>query len=366
MDGIYIHVPFCSGKCPYCDFYSVFANEETIRSYVDSVLLAIEKSPYALKADTVYFGGGTPSLLKEKYLTEILLAVIKKFNVDSSSEITLEANPCSVNYEMLSSLKQSGFNRISFGIQSTDDNILKILGRKHNYQQAESAVKLADKAGFSHISSDLMLCVPSQTNNNLLQDITKLSSLPIDHISAYMLKLEPNTPFYNMYCEPDEDFSADAYLMAAELLEAKGFHQYEISNFSKSVDSQSKHNLKYWLLSDYLGIGPSAHSLVEGKRFYFERDLNKFIKSSNPWENTVFESYGNTEQEKIMLNLRLTTGLNLKSLNYNTKNLYTVCESFCKAGLGSIVDDTFALNPKGFLISNYIITKCLENYRSDL
>ena len=362
MDGIYIHIPFCASKCPYCDFYSLVSDEYLREQYKNKLIKAIESCPFSLDADTVYFGGGTPNLMGEKFLLEILDSVRNKFNIATDSEITLEANPSFRDLKMFKNLKKGGFTRISFGVQSSYDETLKLLGRRHSYQEAVNAIYCAQKAGFEHISADLMMSVPSQTKENLKKDIENFSKLPIDHISSYLLKLEPGTLFYAKYPDPDEDFAADCYLLAIEELEKRGFHQYEISNFAKDDKSVSRHNLKYWILDDYLGIGPSAHSLINGKRFYFDRDLKGFLSRDNVWEHTEFESLGNTEQEKIMLGLRLTKGLDLDSLKKDTAKLYKECKNFEKMNMGKFKGSNFSLTPQGFLLSNCIIEKCIESY----
>lgn len=362
MDGIYIHIPFCTSKCPYCDFYSLVSDKYLREQYKNKLIKAIESYPLKLNADTVYFGGGTPNLMGEKFLLEILESAAKKFNLASDSEITLEANPSFRDLEMFKNLRKGGFTRISFGVQSSCNETLKLLGRRHSYEEAVSAVYSAEKAGFKHISVDLMMSVPSQTKENLKKDIENFAKLPVDHISSYLLKLEPGTLFYTRYPDPDEDFSADCYLLAIEELEKRGFHQYEISNFTKNDEAMSRHNLKYWLLDDYLGIGPSAHSLINGKRFYFDRDLKGFLNWDNVWEHTQFESIGNTEEEKIMLNLRLKKGLDLSSLKKDTSKLYKEMQNLEKMKMGKLVGDNFSLTPQGFLLSNCIIEKCIESY----
>ncbi len=362
MDGIYIHIPFCASKCPYCDFYSIVSDEYLKEQYKNKLVKAIMDCPFKISADTVYFGGGTPNLMGERFLLEILEAVTKSFSVACDSEITLEANPTFIDFEMLKNLKNSGFNRISFGVQSSNTETLRLLGRKHSYEEAKNAICFAHKAGFGHISADLMMSVPSQSKENLKRDIENFTMLPIDHISSYLLKLEPGTPFYASYTDPDEDFSADCYILAVEELEKRGFFQYEISNFAKSSRAMSRHNLKYWLLEDYLGIGPSAHSLINGKRFYFERDLKSFLNWENVWEHTEFEAFGNTEEEKIMLNLRLKKGIDLNSLKRDVTGLYKEMQGFEKLGLGKFEGSNFSLTSWGFLLSNRIIEKCIESY----
>ncbi|MEG1972722.1 MAG: radical SAM protein, partial [Oscillospiraceae bacterium] len=266
----------------------------------------------------------------------------------------------SISFESLKNLKSGGFTRVSFGVQSTDDETLKILGRRHTALDAFTAINDANYAGFKHISADLMLAVPSQTKEKVIKDIEELSKLPLDHISAYILKLEPNTAFYKLYTDLDDDISADFYLTAVEELENKGFCQYEISNFAKSEGSQSRHNLKYWLLDDYLGIGPSAHSLIDKKRFYFERNLGAFIKSPHIWNDTCFESDGNTEEEKIMLNLRLKSGLDCNSLGEIGKRIIKHGENPKFNGFLKIKNGVISLTPRGFLISNLIISEFIS------
>ena len=274
--GLYIHVPFCRQKCPYCDFYSLRYNEDTVKAYTLSVLRNLEQ--YAnrcktLTVDTIYFGGGTPSLLPTQYLDSILTKIRECFTLENP-EITLEANPCTITLEGLQALHFSGFNRISMGIQSLCDDELKTLGRLHDSQTALKALKIAHEAGFTNISADLMIGIIGQDLYSLDKNIQILSELELTHISAYILKIEPGTPYeapkYSDHI-PDEDSSADLYLHTVKALGQAGFMQYEISNFCRP-GFESRHNLHYWRCEEYIGIGPAAHSYFQGKRYAVPRN----------------------------------------------------------------------------------------------
>ncbi|HAN43965.1 MAG TPA: coproporphyrinogen III oxidase, partial [Ruminococcaceae bacterium] len=254
--GLYIHIPFCLSKCPYCDFYSVKTDGGSIKKYTAAVVNAIKSRPLGgLSVDTVYFGGGTPSVIGAENLAEILQAARDSFLVEQNAEITLEANPGTVDLSFFSELKKAGFNRLSMGLQSANDGQLKLLGRRHNADEAKAAVLSAQKAGFDNISLDIMLGIPQQTEKIVEKSIDFCASLNVSHISAYMLKIEPNTPFYKSNIAdicPDEDMQADLYLHAVYCLETRGYKQYEISNFARD-GKKSRHNLKYWHCEQYLG-----------------------------------------------------------------------------------------------------------------
>ena len=268
--GLYFHVPFCGKKCRYCAFYSQRYTPAPAEDYVKAVIRNIHHySQKQQKVDTVYFGGGTPSLLTVSQLERIITTVTDCFALEKDAEITLEANPNTVNPLKLSALKDIGVNRLSLGVQSLVGSELEFLGRYHTPDRAVKAVIDAYNAGFVNVSCDLMLGIPKQNAENLEYSINRLAELPVQHISAYILKIEEGTDFD---CEeirktlPDEDVSADMYLKMCSLLESKGFAQYEVSNFAKK-GFESRHNTRYWKCMDYLGIGPSAHSCYNGKRF---------------------------------------------------------------------------------------------------
>ena len=250
--GIYIHVPFCVRKCPYCDFYSVPQTAERMEQYGTALCRFLRQMQTDLPVDTIYFGGGTPSLLPVSLLEEILQTIDKTVSLQQP-EITLECNPATVDRKTLQQLREIGINRLSIGVQSLSDVQLKRLGRLHDAKTAIETVEQAAAAGFQNLSCDVMLALPKQTTAELQGTLTQLTALPIQHISAYLLKVEPETPFASMNWVqqlPDEDATADFYLQTVETLQAAGFLQYEISNFAKA-GYESRHNCKYWNCEPY-------------------------------------------------------------------------------------------------------------------
>lgn len=366
--GIYIHLPFCKRKCPYCDFYSCADGQEQIEKYVKSLCRNIEKFIHNdnIKAETVYFGGGTPSLLSYEQVGKILQSIKENFVLEDSAEITLEANPSSVNLEKLVGYKSVGINRISFGVQSALDKELEVLGRLHSWEQAGEAVNWAAEAGFKNISCDIMLGIPKQTLESLKFTLNSFTNLPIQHISAYILKIESGTAFD---CDKirniiaNEDLICEMYNLAVNYLEERGFMQYEISNFSKE-GYESKHNVNYWNQGEYLGFGPSAHSFFNGERFYCEENTKKFIEMDIQSKITL-EKNPNKLEEYIVLGLRLKKGIsfdkilklsNIQIMNRIRKIAYKLAENnFCKCDGRCIY-----LTSKGFLVSNEIITLFLQ------
>ena len=351
--GLYIHVPFCLSKCPYCDFYSIKYNKETADDYASAVIRNIQH--YGGAFDTVYFGGGTPFLLWEK-----ICEILGYIDVTKSAEITVEANPCTVDAQKLSALRCAGVNRISFGVQSLYDSELKMLGRRHDGRTAVNAIETAKKQGFDNISADIMLGTPGQTLDSVTCTIQRLSELPVTHISAYMLKIEENTPFANARLSlPDEDETCSIYLKATELLNNLGFHQYEISNYAKD-GAECLHNLKYWNCEEYLGIGPAAHSYYNGKRFFVPRNLNAFISSE--YQKTISEDEKpGGHEEYAMLRLRLTEGLSLseyEALGGDSASMKQTLSTIPREYF-SLNGDTVSLTPEGFLVSNMIIGRLL-------
>ena len=351
--GLYIHVPFCLSKCPYCDFYSIKYDKETADNYTEAVIRNIRH--YGGEFDTVYFGGGTPFLLWDK-----ICKILSFVDTAKDAEITVEANPCTVDAQKLAALHSAGVNRISFGVQSLCDDELKALGRRHNADTAVKAIKTAKEQGFDNISADIMLGTPGQTQDSAAHTVQQLAELSVTHISAYMLKIEENTPFAKMTLNlPDEDEMCSLYLKTTELLNDLGFEQYEISNYSKKGFT-CRHNLKYWNCEEYLGIGPAAHSYYKGERFFVERDLNAFI-SEEYQKNIIDDSNPGRYEEYAMLRLRLTEGLSLSEYAIRGGDIDTItstlkaipCEYFSFDG------DRISLTPEGFLVSNMIIGRLL-------
>ena len=345
--GLYIHVPFCVRKCRYCDFYSV-TDLSLTEAYTKAVLRNV--ADISDEFDTVYFGGGTPSLLTAGQISEILSSV----KIIPNAEISMECNPNSVTENYLRDIRSIGVNRLSFGVQSFCDTELKMLGRLHTSAEAISAINSAHAAGFENISADLMLAVSGQTKESLLQSLDVLETLPLTHVSAYMLKVEEGTPLAHdekLLAEiPDDDMTAEMYLLAAEKLECMGFEQYEISNFAKN-NFECRHNLKYWHCEEYYGIGPAAHSFVNGERYCCPKSAEDFILSETQGKVTL-ES-GGSESEKAMLALRLTNdGIAAKSMSETSRKN---AEILVQKGLMKKEKDSFKLTPEGCLVSNQII-----------
>lgn len=359
MTGIYIHIPFCKSKCPYCDFYSFKPDETQKDSYLKAVLRYLEEQKAQVKdtVDTVYFGGGTPSFFGGERIKAVLDCIKENYNL-VAPEITVECNPSSVSDEFFKVIAEAGVNRISMGMQSAVDSERKILGRLSGREETEKAIAFAKSHGIDNISLDIMLGVPNQTMKSLDESIDFLISSDIKHISAYMLKIEEGTPFYkiqNSLTLPDEDTVCEMYLHTVKRLSENGFMQYEISNFAKD-GFESRHNLHYWRTEEYLGIGPSAHSFLNGKRFYFERDFNSFLTKPT----IIYDGEGGSEEEFIMLSLRLSEGFSKEKFKKRfgkdpDEEIFKRAEVFEKNGLINITDDRISLTPEGFLLSNTII-----------
>ncbi len=357
MTGLYIHIPFCLAKCPYCDFYSVQYGRGLAEEYKRAVIRNLNYYKDE-KFDTVYFGGGTPILLWKE-----IVEILENVSAADNAEITLEANPCVVLKESLTELRHAGVNRISLGVQSLNDKELKALGRRHNGEAAIKAAETAYNCGFKNISADLMLATPLQTKESLYETVSELGKLPVSHISAYMLKIEENTPFAQRELPlPDEDVICEMYLNTVKQLEDLGFRQYEISNFAKE-GFICRHNMKYWNCGEYLGIGPAAHSYYKGERFFVNRDMDGFIRSERQEavrEDPRGAAFGGYE-EYAMLRLRLAEGLNLKEYKRRGGNAEMLLKEAAKIPKGcfNFNGESISLTPKGFLVSNTIIAKLL-------
>lgn len=373
MLGIYIHIPFCASKCSYCDFYSLAGHESKMEKYQSALLKHIEEAapqmePYYI--DTIYFGGGTPSIYGAKYICEIFSTLKRTAKVLKSAEVTVEMNPDSVTQADLKMLKAEGVNRISLGVQSANDDILKLIGRRHTFKQAEQAVKLARAEGFENISIDLIYGLPSQTKNDWADTLSKSIALRPQHFSCYGLKIEDGTPICKYLGSPflpNDDEQADMYLYMTEILEHYGYPQYEISNFSLP-SKESKHNLKYWRLDDYMGFGPGAHSCVGNIRYSYVRDLNKYI--DGVFGNTdIIDEYEKTDKldraaEYIMLGMRTVRGISKNE--YNTvyrsgfEKIEYLLSEYEKKGWAKLTGERWSFTSSGFLLSNILIGTLLE------
>ena len=366
--GLYIHIPFCAAKCAYCDFYSLPHSEEKMDSYADALcrhLRAFAPQAADRTVDTVYFGGGTPSYLGPRRLTAALETVFACYHVDDRAEITLEANPDSA-CDGLPALRRAGFNRISLGVQSSDDKMLRRIGRIHTWSQVHQAVDAIRAAGFDNLSLDLIYGLPEQDMAGWQSTLSDAMALAPEHISAYGLKLEPGTPLYRQrddYTFPDDDAQAEMYLWAATFLQKNGYFSYEISNFSRPGFA-SRHNLRYWRLAEYAGFGPGAHSDFGGVRYAVARDLDGYLAGDVRLSERTVISPAERAREYVMLGLRTAEGVSPAVLEgqYGVPfaALERLFQSYAAHGLARPAENGWRLTPQGFLVSNAIIGQLLD------
>lgn len=368
--GLYIHIPFCKAKCAYCDFYSLAHSEEKMDAYMAALLRHLEEvAPRAagMQVDTVYFGGGTPSYLGAARLCRILQTVLRRYDVARDAEITLEANPDSAgDWKELRRLRRAGFNRLSLGVQSTDDALLRRIGRIHTYEQVQQAVTAARKAKFTDLSLDLIYGLPGQTMEDWQRTLADAVALGPEHLSCYGLKLEEGTPLWQQrqtLTLPDDDAQADMYLYTVAALGEMGYEQYEISNFAKSGKA-SRHNLKYWRMEEYAGFGPGAHSDFGGVRYGYVRDIDSYIAGRLVLSESETDSTLARDYEYVMLSLRTAAGIDRQTFEKRYRQRFqpmeTLFEQYEKAGLASRTEGGWRLTPKGFLVSNSIIAALQE------
>lgn len=371
--GIYIHIPFCASKCGYCDFYSLAGCDRKMPAYQSALLAHISESADAMKTfeiDTIYIGGGTPSHYGAKRIVEILDELKRQGNVRLDSEITVEVNPDSARYDDLKRLRNAGVNRLSMGVQSANNDILKIIGRRHNFKQVEIAMENARRAGFENVSIDLIYGLPSQTKGEWAETLSKALELHPEHVSCYALKIEEGTPMYRYAGSPvipDEDEQADMYMYAVETLARFGFEQYEISNFA-IPGYESKHNLKYWQLGDYMGFGPGAHSMVDNLRYSYIRDLNGYIAGVSGEENIIDEYEPivpiQRAAEYLMLGMRTAHGISREEYHKIYRSDWEPIDEtfklFKKKGWAVRDGERWRLTPSGYMVSNPLINAVLE------
>ena len=379
--GLYIHIPFCEHKCDYCDFYSVVNFEDYVR-FTDTILLQMEDfaektADYTI--DTVYIGGGTPTVLPEKRMLEIIDGIYRNFNVSDNVEFTMEANPATVNKKILKKYYKAGVNRLSFGLQSAVDEELASLSRIHNYEEFEESYKMAKQAGFENINVDIMYGIPGQTQRSLGYTLEKVCDLDPKHISLYGLKIEEGTPFFARKEKlelPDEDTEFEMYKYAVEYLSFRGYWQYEISNFSKD-GYKSRHNLKYWNCQEYLGIGPAAHSYFMDRRFSYKRSVDMFMDALEYVDagiDILEEDYTITPEERIdeyiMLKLRLTEGININEFKQKFNKEFArmfakELKLYIDNGFMEFKNGHFFFTTKGMYVSNYILSTFMT-FESDM
>ena len=366
--GIYVHVPFCKQKCVYCDFYSLPRREGDMDAYtaaLEGQLARFSQAAADYDVTSVYFGGGTPSYLGPDRLRRLLRGVQAAFHVSYGAEITLEANPDSAqDPEALSALRRAGFNRISLGMQSASGEELRAIGRIHTPAQVRSAVEAARKAGFDNLSLDLIYGLPGQGLPRWRENLAAAAELNPEHLSCYGLKAEPGTPLYaRRETLPGDEDQAGMYLETVDFLEARGYRQYEISNFAKP-GRESRHNLKYWTLEEYLGFGPGAHSDFQGRRFAWARDLEDYLSGFPTRGEEQVLSRRDRAEEYLMLRLRLTRGLHPDHFEGMFGLDFSPFVPFLKrceaAGYAVRQAGAWRLTPQGFLVSNQIIGELLS------
>ena len=378
--GLYLHIPFCKQKCIYCDFYSLSGSEGRMDAYTAALCTHLkDQADSALNrpVDTVYLGGGTPSYLGAKRLTAILDTVLTHYSVAETAEITLEANPDSAGAPaMLRTLREAGFNRISLGMQSADAAELAAIGRIHTPEQVRSAVDAARTAGFDNLSLDLIYGLPNQTPERWAGNLAAAVALEPEHLSCYGLKVEEGTPLFARRADvslPDDEMQADLYLYTVETLARQGYRQYEISNFSRP-GRESRHNLKYWTLGEYMGFGPGAHSDFGGVRYGYERDLSLYLQGVAQHRPPLSERNEISPQDRaaewIMLGLRTVHGLDplefRKRFGFDFSPLAPFLTQCQQAGYAVFQEGRWSLTAEGFLLSNQIIGSLLDRFTGEI
>lgn len=364
--GLYIHIPFCRCKCAYCDFYSLPGQDESrMDAYLDALtqhLREVAPRAAAYEVDTVYFGGGTPSIFGVERLKKLLKTVRKSYRLSKHAEVTLEANPESArDVKALKSLRRAGFNRISLGVQSMDDEMLRQLGRVHSAEDVRAAVQAIRKAGIQNLSLDLMYALPGQTIEHWQQTLVDTIALQPEHLSCYALKIEEGTPFAarrDSLDLADDDTQADMYLTAVKTLAQAGYTQYEISNFSRE-GFHSRHNAKYWQLQEYAGFGCGAHSDFGDVRYAYERDLESYLRGELRLSESNHIPARERTTEYLMLGLRTVRGISKGEFESISRFPFSCIEPVllrCRdAGYAVEENGRWHLTPEGFLVSNAII-----------
>lgn len=363
--GIYVHVPFCAAKCAYCDFYSLAGKPELWDAYVTRMITELQQQAPECQdwtVDTIYFGGGTPSLLGGERIAGMLHTIRDCYAVQPDAEITVEANPDSMTDAFLSQTRAAGVNRLSMGIQSAQDDALQALGRIHTFRQAQDAFSRARQAGFDNLSVDLMYALPGQTLSQLEQSIDALLALQPEHLSCYGLTLEPHTPLGRKNpVLPDEDTQADMYLLLCRKMAEAGFEHYEISNFARP-GYHSRHNSRYWKQSPYLGFGPGAHGDWQNMRYEIPRDLPAWLAGQLKPVPEDTEAIDRAA-EYVMLSLRTAEGFDSEWYQNTFLRSAAPIERVLSGLPQQYIQHTgsrWHLTDTGFLISNAILVAVLD------
>lgn len=368
---LYVHIPFCVKKCDYCDFLSGPAGSEQQKAYVQALLKEIRSlsHPEGYTVTSLFFGGGTPSLVDAGLIEEILFHLKKKFVFSPDAEITIEANPGTLTKEKLAVYRRAGINRLSLGLQSADDRELGMLGRIHTYEEFLDSYRLARDAGFSNINVDLMSAIPGQTYDGWIGNLRTVAELGPEHISAYSLIVEEGTPFAQRELElPDEDTEYQMYEDTAAVLSEYGYHQYEISNYARN-GFDCRHNIGYWNRTEYLGLGLGASSLLNETRFSNTSDMEEYLENSgNPEQirrGLKHLSVREQMEEFVFLGLRMTKGIGeadfAERFGCPLKEIYgTILEKYEKTGFLEYKSGFWRFTRNGIHVSNVILAEFLE------
>jgi len=366
--SLYIHIPFCKQKCLYCDFPSYSGKEKFMDEYIDGLNKEILEKAEKYSISSIFIGGGTPSYLNDLSL-ERLLVILNKLNLKEKMEFTIECNPGTLNRKKLELMKKYKVNRISMGLQSIKNSILKEIGRIHNYEDFKNNYFLAREIGFDNINVDLMFGLPNQKLDEWQESLVEIAKLEPEHISVYSLIIEEGTHFYDLYEKnklnlPEEDDERSMYLVAKDILDRYGYHQYEISNFAKA-GKECFHNKVYWKCNEYLGLGVSASSFVDKKRIKNLDDIQEYIEKINNKESIVEEIYVNNVkdnmEEFMFMGLRMIEGINInefkKRFNKDINEVYgDIIEKNIKKELLIYKSEKLFLSEKGIEISNYVMS----------
>ena len=367
---LYVHIPFCVRKCPYCDFLSGPSDEETKDRYIEALLKEIRAAEHTEDYEivSVFIGGGTPSALKAEAIASIMRTLQEQFFFCEDAEVTIEANPGTVDLEKLTIYRNVGINRLSLGLQSTDAEELKLLGRIHSYEEFLKSYEWAREAGFSNINIDLMFAIPGQTGEAWRQHLYQVAELNPEHISAYSLIIEEGTPFAEQNLDlPDEDTEYQMYEDTAEILERYGYRQYEISNYAKQ-GYMCRHNAGYWQRLEYLGFGLGASSLYGGMRFSNTHQMQEYLKESrNPDQirkDVTVLSRNEQIEEFMFLGLRMTEGISEKKFEENfdvrLMDVYgDILQKYEETGFMEHIETKWRLTRKGIHVSNHILADFL-------
>lgn len=365
MKGLYVHIPFCKQKCKYCDFVSFSGKEGKEQEYLQKLFCEMKQYKNE-EIDTVFIGGGTPSVLGAKSISSLMDNIKKNFSLTGDCEVTMESNPGTLCAEKIDAMLSSGINRISVGVQSFDDRELNIIGRIHTGREAYNNICLLKKMGFDNINIDLMTALPNQSATSLKNTIDTALSLPITHISAYSLILEEGTPLEKEYSMgklilPTDDEDRQMYAMAVKLLGEKGFMRYEISNFAKA-GYECRHNIKYWSCDEYIGLGVAAHSYVGDRRYSNSSSFGRYLSGEKGEEN--FLSQNDKISEFMMMGLRMDRGVSnrefKKRFGKDIEEVFAYqTQKFVSLGLMQKTGDRYSLTERGIDVSNSVMCEFL-------